>query len=141
MKLRALMLLPIAAAVLAAGCGEKTNKGAKATQPGVTGKAPAASSYQLTADSSGKLSFDKSEIDAPAGAVRLDLSNPSSEQHNIAIKGNGVDKKGPVVGKDGRSSVTVALKPGTYEFYCSVDGHEAAGMKGKLVVGNAGSTG
>ena len=30
--------------------------------------------------------------------------------------------------------MTVKLKKGTYTFYCPVDGHEAAGMKGKLVV-------
>jgi uncharacterized cupredoxin-like copper-binding protein len=142
MTRRVLMLLLAVAAVAAAGCGEASNKGAKSpTQPGATGKSPAAATYQLIADAGGKLKFDKSEIKAPQGTVRLTLSNPSSLQHNVAIKGNGVDEKGPVVGKDGRSSVTVALKPGTYEFYCSVDGHEQAGMKGKLVVGQAGSTG
>jgi uncharacterized cupredoxin-like copper-binding protein len=30
--------------------------------------------------------------------------------------------------------VTANLKPGTYEFYCSVPGHEQAGMKGTLTV-------
>ena len=34
----------------------------------------------------------------------------------------------------GTSTVTENLKPGTYTFYCSVDGHEAAGMKGTLTV-------
>jgi uncharacterized cupredoxin-like copper-binding protein len=28
----------------------------------------------------------------------------------------------------------VNLKPGTYEFYCPVPGHEQAGMKGTLTV-------
>jgi len=31
-------------------------------------------------------------------------------------------------------AVTLTLKPGTYTFYCSVDGHEAAGMKGTLTI-------
>ena len=30
--------------------------------------------------------------------------------------------------------VTVTLKKGTYEFYCPVSGHKAAGMKGRIVV-------
>jgi uncharacterized cupredoxin-like copper-binding protein len=30
--------------------------------------------------------------------------------------------------------VTAKLKKGTYVFYCSVPGHEQAGMKGKLIV-------
>ena len=41
---------------------------------------------------------------------------------------------GAVVGQGGTSTVTAKLKPGTYTFYCSVDGHEAAGMKGTLTV-------
>ena len=32
------------------------------------------------------------------------------------------------------SKVSVDLKPGKYEFYCSVPGHEQAGMKGTLTV-------
>jgi uncharacterized cupredoxin-like copper-binding protein len=32
------------------------------------------------------------------------------------------------------STVTVTLKPGSYEYYCPVPAHEAAGMKGKLTV-------
>ena len=28
----------------------------------------------------------------------------------------------------------MTLKKGTYEFYCPVDGHKAAGMEGKVVV-------
>ncbi len=31
-------------------------------------------------------------------------------------------------------AVTAKLKKGTYTFYCEVQGHEADGMKGKLVV-------
>jgi uncharacterized cupredoxin-like copper-binding protein len=31
--------------------------------------------------------------------------------------------------------VTVDLKAGKYEFYCPVDGHKQAGMKGTLTVG------
>jgi uncharacterized cupredoxin-like copper-binding protein len=30
--------------------------------------------------------------------------------------------------------LTVTLKPGTYELYCTVPGHEAAGMKQNITV-------
>lgn len=65
------------------------------------------------------------------------MANPSQLEHNIAIKGNGVNVKGPVVGNGGTSNVNVQLKPGDYEFYCSVPGHEAGGMKGTLHVGTS----
>ena len=62
------------------------------------------------------------------------MDNPSSVPHAIAVEGNGVDQAGETVEKDGVSKVTVDLKPGTYTFYCPVDGHKAAGMEGKLTV-------
>jgi len=80
------------------------------------------------------LAFDKKTLVAHAGKVTLTLTNPSPIPHDIAIKGNGVDVKGAVVTGGGRSSVTAVLKPGTYTFYCTVPGHEAAGMRGTLTV-------
>ena len=82
-----------------------------------------------------KLSYNTKTLKARAGKVTIKMTNPSSVfQHNVAIKGNGVKVKGKVVGKGGTSTVSVKLKPGIYTFYCTVPGHEAGGMKGKLVV-------
>ena len=80
------------------------------------------------------LKFDKSSLDAKAGSVTLVMDNPSSLPHAIAVEGNGVDKDGKTVMKGGTSTVTVDLKPGSYDFYCPVDGHRQAGMEGKLTV-------
>ena len=64
------------------------------------------------------------------------MSNPSFLQHNVALKGGGLKKPvlGKVVGKGKTSTITVTLKKGSYTFYCSVPGHEQAGMKGTLTV-------
>jgi plastocyanin len=91
-------------------------------------------SLKLSADKN-KLSYNRKTLKAHAGKVTIVMTNPSSIfQHNIAIKGNGVKVKGKVVGHGGTSKVTVTLKPGKYEFYCTVPGHEAGGMKGTLIV-------
>jgi uncharacterized cupredoxin-like copper-binding protein len=45
-----------------------------------------------------------------------------------------VEEEGETVEKGGTSSVTAELKPGEYEFYCPVPGHEEGGMKGTLTV-------
>ena len=52
----------------------------------------------------------------------------------IDTKGNGVDVKGEVVATGGTSTVSEELEPGTYTFYCSVEGHREGGMEGTLTV-------
>ncbi len=89
---------------------------------------------EIDADPTGQLKFLASSASATAGHVTLRMKNMSSVQHDISIRGGGINKVGPIVSNGGVSTVTTALKPGTYTFYCSVDGHEAAGMKGTLTV-------
>jgi plastocyanin len=81
-----------------------------------------------------KLAFNTKTLHAKRGTVTIVMSNPSSTPHAIAVEGHGIDKDGKTVGKGKTSRVTVKLKRGTYTFYCPVDGHKAAGMKGKLIV-------
>ena len=92
-----------------------------------------AKTYRLSASKT-QFAFNVKTIRAKSGSVTLSMANPSSTQHAIAIKGHGVNVKGRTVSKSGTSKVTVRLKKGTYTFYCPVDGHAAAGMKGKLIV-------
>jgi plastocyanin len=89
---------------------------------------------QIDADPTGQLKFLASSASATPGSVTVNMLNKSSVPHDIGIKGNGIDTVGKVVSNGGTSTVTTTLKPGTYTFYCSVDGHEAAGMKGTLTV-------
>lgn len=89
---------------------------------------------EISADPSGALEFTTDSLQAKAGTVTIAMANPSPLPHNVAIKGNGVDVKGKIVLEGGTSSVSADLKPGTYTFYCSVPGHEAAGMTGTLTV-------
>jgi plastocyanin len=88
----------------------------------------------MAADPTGQLKFDVSSATATAGKLAINMTNKSSVPHDIAIKGNGVNVIGPVVSNGGVSTVSTTLPAGTYEFYCSVPGHEAAGMKGTLTI-------
>jgi plastocyanin len=136
--------VPLAAGVLIAGCGSSSKKStttaatpaAPPATTAATGGAAAggSSTLKLAADPSGALKFDKSKLTAKAGTVTIDMSNPSSLQHGIAVEGNGVDKDGKFVSQGGTSTVSVKLKPGKYTFYCPVDSHRQAGMQGTLTV-------
>jgi len=82
-----------------------------------------------------QLAYTQDSLSTKSGSVTVDFKNPSATAHNVTIE----DSSGQDVGNTdtitgGAASTTLNLKPGTYTFYCSVDGHEAAGMKGTLTV-------
>jgi plastocyanin len=90
---------------------------------------------KIAADPGGALKFDKTSLSAKSGKVTIVMTNTSSVPHGVELEGGGVEKKGAVItGAGSASRVTANLKPGKYEFYCPVDGHKAAGMKGTLTV-------
>ena len=132
---RLLGLALLMLALLVAGCGGGDDEGDEASPPtpppAATGEA---TTLENPADESGALAFQKDSLTAPAGEITLVMENPSAVEHNIAVKGDGVDEKGEVVGQGDTSEVTATLEAGEYEFYCSVPGHEAAGMEGTLTV-------
>jgi plastocyanin len=80
------------------------------------------------------LAYKFADATASAGQVTITSKNPQPTQHNISIQGPGLNQQGNVVQSGGTSKLSVNLKPGTYTFYCSVDGHRQAGMVGKLTV-------
>ena len=138
--MKRLLTFFVVALVVLAGCGGSDDNsssgssgGASTTSSSSGGGGSGGTQLTLSADPSGALKFDKKTLSAPAGEVTITMTNPSSVPHDIAIKG-GVDKKGDEVTGGGKSVVTVNLKPGKYTFYCSVPGHEAAGMNGELDV-------
>jgi plastocyanin len=122
-------------AAVAARPGQDTGALAEAvaapTQKAVTAQN---GKLQIDADPNGQLKFLASSANATAGHLTIKMANKSSVPHDIGVKGGGVNEVGPVVSNGGTSTVSVTLKPGTYTFFCSVDGHEAAGMKGTLTV-------
>jgi len=129
-----LILLPTMVLALAA-CG---GGGGSATTGGGGGATTAASggggqTLALAADPSGALKYDKTQLEATAGDITIDFTNDSPLQHDVAVEGNGVNEASDKI-TGSKTTLSLNLKAGTYTFFCSVDGHRAAGMEGTLVV-------
>ena len=97
--------------------------------------APTNGPVKLAADPKGGLSFDAKTLSAASSHVTIDFTNRSPVAHNLTIANAG----GKVLGatatfNGGTKALTLDLPAGTYTFYCSVPGHEQAGMKGTLTV-------
>jgi len=70
-----------------------------------------------------------------AGRYTFMVANRGKLQHNLMINGPGVNHQGTRTLNSGQSgSVTVTLKRGSYELWCSVDGHKELGMDLKIKV-------
>jgi mono/diheme cytochrome c family protein len=92
----------------------------------------------FAANPQGRLAYTVKAATATAGPVTISMTNMSGTAHNLAIQ-VGTGPTGTVLGAtpvspSGTHSITVDLKPGTYTFFCQVQGHRAAGMYGTLTV-------
>lgn len=87
----------------------------------------------LSAPVSG-LRYDQKVVRAHAGRIRIVFLNRSALKHNVNIElgEQELGKSKTIV--HGTTSLSVTLKSGKYNFYCSVPGHENAGMHGTLIV-------
>ena len=126
------LLFVLAASVLglsACGGGSSSSSTTPATTGG-GGGGGGSSTVKISADPSGALKYEQTDVSATAGSITIDFTNMSSLPHDVTIEGDG----GTDEITDSTTSTTVDLDPGTYTFFCSVDGHRAAGMEGTLTV-------
>jgi plastocyanin len=89
---------------------------------------------QLAADPSA-IEYTTTSLEAQAGKVTIDFDNPNPAiPHDVCVQAGGSPQCSKQV-TDAKTTLDLKnLKPGSYTFYCSVDDHEAAGMKGTLTV-------
>jgi plastocyanin len=133
--MRKLTLIAAIAVLAFAGCGggdEESGSGGSSSSS--SGSSGGGENLTISADPSGALKFDKTELSGKAGKLTITMDNPSDVPHAIEIEGNGVEEEGQTVGKGGKSVATAEVKAGTYDFYCPVGNHRAEGMEGKLTV-------
>jgi plastocyanin len=86
---------------------------------------------EVDADPSGQLAFVTNKAQGTAGQITVKMTNKSGTPHDIVIDGKG---KGQIVQNGGTSQFQASFQAGSYTYYCSVPGHRAAGMQGKLTV-------
>ena len=119
MKRAPLIALAAAAAIVAIAVGSA----------GATGTA---STVKVTTPSG--LQYSPKLLKATSGKVTIVYTNKSGIPHDVRVKQGAKKIGGTKIISKGTTSASVTLAKGTYTFYCSVPGHEAAGMKGKLTV-------
>lgn len=137
-----------AVALALAGCGSSSPPSAEpgttapattpaATAPAATTAPAGGSTVQVAADPGGALAFVQTTLTATPGATTFVFTNDSPVPHNVTFEKAGTeDELGATKTiQNATASVTLTLPEGTYTYYCSVPGHEAAGMKGTLTVG------
>ncbi len=99
-----------------------------------TGPATRTTALKLSAEPD-SIAYDTKQLAGHAGAVEIAFTNPSAITHDVCLNGPGGEQIGcSETVTQGSTSLTETLKPGDYTFFCSVDGHEAAGMKGTLTI-------
>jgi len=103
------------------------------TAPAGASPTKAPSVVKVKALASG-LKFDRTRLRAPAGKIKLVFTNLSTLQHNVRIESGENELGGTKTIRKGTATTVVSLKKGSYNFYCSVPGHEDAGMRGTLTV-------
>jgi plastocyanin len=90
---------------------------------------------KLSADPNGAFKFSTDKLTAKKGPVTIDFNNPASLSHDITL----IDRNNRELARtdlvaQGKTSLSVNLKPGKYTYYCSVPGHRQGGMEGTLTV-------
>jgi len=70
------------------------------------------------------------------GVVTLTVTNAGSIPHGLEVEGEGIEQETEVIQPGAHATLTLTLKPGTYEVYCPVgeDSHKKLGMDTRLKV-------
>lgn len=151
MRIQKMVLLAMLGVLVLAlgGCGSDSDNSSNndATLSDISGTAGEAAkeataatgsggALALAADPNGDLKFDKTSLDGTAGNVDIKFTNDSSTPHNVTVEDSSDKELGATKDLTGASETLKLsdVKAGSYTFYCSIPGHEAAGMKGTLTV-------
>jgi uncharacterized cupredoxin-like copper-binding protein len=78
------------------------------------------------------IALDRSTVSA--GMVTFTIKNNGPSPHNFNVKVGSEEKGVPTLDPGATMTLTLDLKPGTYDYRCNIPGHDLLGMKGTLTV-------
>jgi plastocyanin len=114
--------------------GSSTEEDSETDEPVDTDEAEE-DALALTSPEEGDLVFEPETLEAEAGEITIDYTNPSEVPHNVAIEdGSETVAQGATVTGGESGPATADLEAGEYVYYCSVPSHREAGMVGTLTV-------
>jgi uncharacterized cupredoxin-like copper-binding protein len=119
-------------ALLLGGCSsDKTSSSGSGSSPGKASPSPTTAAGPATTVNVTESEF-KITLSQPTfkpGTYTFKVVNQGKFPHNLTIEGPGVDKTASPTLQGGQAGeLTVTLKAGSYEFWCSVDSHKDKGM-------------
>jgi uncharacterized cupredoxin-like copper-binding protein len=115
--------------------GHSEEKGGGLTALPASLQVPAKNTFKVTAAPGGQLKFDPNTFNATTGLAKFDVDIAGSghtfgfHEANTLFGELTLTTAGQTL-----SGVAFFPTPGTYNFFCSIPGHEAAGMKGTVTV-------
>jgi uncharacterized cupredoxin-like copper-binding protein len=109
---------------------ERTTTAETSTQATTTAPAKPAETKVPVSETEFKITL--ASTDLKAGEITFEVKNDGKIPHDLAIKGTA--DKTDLIPAGGTAELKVTLKAGKYELYCTVPGHEAAGMKLNITV-------
>jgi uncharacterized cupredoxin-like copper-binding protein len=122
-------LILIAAAVTLASCSSESSNPANTAIPSTSASATAAAPGTAMAVAESEFTITLPSKTLTAGTYTFNVTNKGKFAHNLTVDGEGVqDKATPTLAPGSTGDLTVSLQKGSYEFYCSVDGHKEMGM-------------
>jgi len=109
---------------------QQTTTAQTSTQATTTAPAKPAATKVPVSEAEFKITL--ASTDLKAGEITFEVKNDGKIPHDLAIKGTA--DKTDLIPAGGTAELKVTLKAGKYELYCTVPGHEAAGMKLNITV-------
>ena len=104
---------------------QQTTTAQTSTQATTTAPAKPAATKVPVSEVEFKITLESTAL--KAGEITFEVKNDGKIPHDLAIKGT--SDKTKLIPAGGTAELKVTLKAGKYELYCTVPGHEAAGMK------------